>query len=87
MTLGGFNGHTVIHKIAVENAWDSSMVIAGISSDSALVSAPNTNFIMYLDSGGDQWLWSKQFGCPGAGNDVRGLAIMSDKVAVLDSST
>jgi len=49
--------------MAVDGSWN--MVIAGISSDSVLVSAPSTNFIMYLNAGGNQWLWNKQFGCPG----------------------
>ena len=93
MTLGGFNGDTIIQKIAVDgtvydtNNGTYSMVIAGISSDLELVSATNTNFIMFLNPGGNQWLWKKQFGCPGSPQDVKSLAIMSDKVAVLTSST
>jgi hypothetical protein len=57
MTLGGFNGDTVIQKMAVDSAYN--MVVAGISSDTAIVTTSNTNFIMYLNVGGDYWLWKK----------------------------
>ena len=57
MALGGFNGDTVIQKMAVDSAYN--MVIAGLCSDTAIVTALNTNFIMYLNVGGNTWLWQK----------------------------
>lgn len=57
MTVGGFNGDTVIQKLAVDSA--NNTVIAGVSSDSAIVTAASSNFIMYLNVGADQWLWKK----------------------------
>ena len=57
ITVGGFNGDTIIQKIASDPS--KNFVIAGISSDNAIVSAVSTNFIMYLNVGGNQWLWKK----------------------------
>ena len=57
MTLGGFNGDTIIQKIASDSA--NNFAITGVSSDIAIVTAIDTNFIMYINSGGDQWLWKK----------------------------
>jgi hypothetical protein len=51
MTVGGFNGDTIIQKIATDSS--NNFAIAGISSDTAIVSAINTNFIMYLNVGGN----------------------------------
>jgi hypothetical protein len=51
MTLGGFNGDTIIQKIASDSS--NNFAIAGISSDTAIVLAVNTNFIMYLNVGGN----------------------------------
>ena len=64
MTVGGFNGDTIIQKIVTDSS--NNFAIAGISSDTAIVSSFSTNFIMYLNVGGNQWLWKKQFGFPGS---------------------
>ncbi len=51
MTVGGFNGDTIIQKIATDSS--NNFAIAGISSDTAIVSSVSTNFIMYLNVGGN----------------------------------
>ncbi len=57
MTVGGFNGDTIIQKMAMDPSYN--MAIAGRTWDTALVTTANTNFIMYLNAGGNQWQWTK----------------------------
>ncbi len=55
--LGGFAGDTTIKGFAFDSA--SNLVATGISTDLQMVSALNQNFVLYLPTGSNIWLWKK----------------------------
>jgi hypothetical protein len=83
--VGGFAGHTEIHQMVYDTSYNYG--IAGISWDTAIVTTANSNFLMYLNQGGNVWLWKKQFGCSASADPVTAMAMNANYVTVLTAST
>ena len=57
VTVGGFTGDTTLQGFAIDAS--GNLACAAISSDTSLVSSPNTNLAMFFFAAGTNWQWTK----------------------------